>query len=168
MSSKGAITITQDDLIKMKMRANIIPNRITPHISQKKIRTSPSINISRAKSEPTSGSITLKISRNAKRKRDIENSRRRSSNVEKQMRKRKDSSKKRKNKNQLLPMPNSSKIHKKSELSIANFSSLILSKEDNNSSRSKNTSRTQKKKDNSSITKKQWYLVVYVESSQTE
>jgi len=33
MSSKGAITITQDDLIKMKMRANIIPNRITPHIS---------------------------------------------------------------------------------------------------------------------------------------
>ena len=65
-------------------------------------------------------------------------------------------------------MPNSSKIHKKSELSIANFSSLILSKEDNNSSRSKNTSRTSKRKDNSSITKKQWYLVVYVEPSQTE
>ena len=29
MSGKGAITITQDELAKMKMRANLIPNSIS-------------------------------------------------------------------------------------------------------------------------------------------
>lgn len=39
MSSKGAITITQDDLIKMKMRANIIPSRIALYILQTEMKT---------------------------------------------------------------------------------------------------------------------------------
>ena len=30
MSGKGAITISHDELIKMKMRANVIPNRMIP------------------------------------------------------------------------------------------------------------------------------------------
>ena len=34
MASKGAITISHDELIRMKMRANVIPNRISPYNSR--------------------------------------------------------------------------------------------------------------------------------------
>ena len=32
MSSKGAVTISHEELIRMKMRANVIPNRTAPYI----------------------------------------------------------------------------------------------------------------------------------------
>ena len=84
------------------------------------------------------------------------------------MRMRKDSSRKRKRKSWLRPMANSSKIHNRSGLSIANFSFRIRSKEDSNSSRSKSTFRTSKRKESSFTTKKQWYLLIYLESSPEE
>jgi hypothetical protein len=62
-------------------------------------------------------------------------------------------------------MINSSKTLNKYVPSIANFSFLILFREEKNRSTYKITSKTLKKIDNCSIIKKPWYLDPYVESN---
>ena len=83
MSGKGAITISHDELVKMKMRANVIPNRMIPVIMQKLRTTWQPININRVKNELISGSITPRTSRKGKRMKGFESLRRRSWNAEK-------------------------------------------------------------------------------------
>lgn len=58
MSSKGAITITQDELIKMKMRANLIPSCSSLIIQPIARRTEQPISIRRARRGRTSGATT--------------------------------------------------------------------------------------------------------------
>lgn len=63
MSSKGAITISQDELIRMKMRANILPNR-TPRFIQQIVKiTSRATNINKAKRGRIIGPTTQKTSK---------------------------------------------------------------------------------------------------------
>ncbi len=58
MSGKGAITITQDELIKMKMRANLIPSCTTPFTQLIANRTGQPIYIRKARRGLTSGVTT--------------------------------------------------------------------------------------------------------------
>ena len=97
MSSKGAITITHDELIRMKMRANVIPNRNTSSIQLDQKIIYHYININKAKKEQISGPITLKTSKKEKKKKDSKNFRKKSWKEEKLMKKKDDSNKKRKN-----------------------------------------------------------------------
>jgi len=58
---KGAITITSEELNRMKMKANLLPNR-TSSLSQPILKTIiPSINSSRVKNVLIIGQITLNI-----------------------------------------------------------------------------------------------------------
>jgi hypothetical protein len=58
---KGAITITSEELNRMKMKANLLPNR-TSSLSQTILKTIIlPINFSRAKDVPINGQITLNI-----------------------------------------------------------------------------------------------------------
>ena len=99
MASKGAVTISHEELARMKMKANLIPNGIAS-VSQLKMKIiCPSININRAKKGPISGLITPKTLKNGKNRKGIASSRKNSSNAEKLMKKRNASSKKRKNNN---------------------------------------------------------------------
>ena len=61
MTSKAGITITQDELIKMKMRANLIPNRMSVSMQRIARRTRPHISINRVRRGRISGLITLRI-----------------------------------------------------------------------------------------------------------
>lgn len=58
---KGAITITSEELNRMKMKANLLPNR-TSSLSQPILKTIiPSINSSRVKNVLIIGQITLNL-----------------------------------------------------------------------------------------------------------
>lgn len=58
---KGAITITSEELNRMKMKANLLPNR-TSSLSQPILKIIiPSINSSRVKNVLIIGQITLNI-----------------------------------------------------------------------------------------------------------
>lgn len=130
MSSKGAITITQDELTKMKMRANLIPtgNLVARQvITNRIVRT---IFIKRVRNVRTSGLTTSKISRRGRRKKDLENFRRRSLKDEELIKKRKSfSSKLRKSNWQKLTKSSFSRQSKCVD-SIASCYSLILYRED--------------------------------------
>ena len=157
MTSKGAITISHDELIRMKMRANLIPNRITSPIQLINKTILQLFNISKAKNELISGLIIPKILKKGKKKKDIKSLKRNSSKGEKQMNKSDFSSRKKSKKSQQQPTLNSSKTQRRSELLTVNSFTLILSKVENNKWRSKSISRTLKRKDNNFITRKPWY-----------
>ena len=165
MSSKGAITITQEELIRMKMKANVISNRMIVSMqSMLKITFRP-INIKKAKNEPITGAIILNTSKKEKRKRGSKSSKRKSWNADESMKSKRSSNSKKKRKNWPLPTKNSSKIPRKWEVSTVNFSSLILFRAENNKNRSKAISKISKRKENNSITNKPWYFINYLESN---
>lgn len=94
MASKGAITITQDELVRMKMRANVIPN-CTFCLKQPNTKIiKRNTNINRVKSGLTNGSTTPKTSKNAKKKKGFENSKKKNSNADALMKKNANFSKK--------------------------------------------------------------------------
>jgi ABC-type dipeptide/oligopeptide/nickel transport system ATPase subunit len=88
MASKTEITITHEELIRMKMRANILPNCIATFMQLIMKKIGKSINTNKVKSGPISGEITLKISKKERRKFIIENLKRRSLNADVLTRKR--------------------------------------------------------------------------------
>lgn len=156
MSSKGAITITQDELTKMKMRANLIPSGNCTAIQAITNRIVPTINIKRVRSALINGQITSKTLKRGRRKRDIESFRRRSLKDEELIKRRRSSSTKSRNKNLLKPTQSSSNKQNKSADSIANFCSQILSKEEKSKQKLKTTSKMLIKRGSSFITNKLW------------
>ena len=58
MSSKGAITITQEELVRMKMRADLIPTSMATFKQQDHSKVSSTIFTRRAKSGRISGKTT--------------------------------------------------------------------------------------------------------------
>lgn len=98
MSSKGAITISHEDLIRMKMRANILLNGTTALTQPTQKIIESSISIWKVKNEPINGQTTLRTSKNEKKKRGSKSFRKRSSNEDASMRRRDASNKRRRKK----------------------------------------------------------------------
>ena len=99
MTSKGAITISHDDLIRMKMRAKLLPNCIytLTQLIQKKIKQ-PS-NINKARKEQITGLITPKTSKNEKKSNALESSKRNNWKDDASTKRKGNSSKRKKNNN---------------------------------------------------------------------
>ena len=115
MTSKGAITISQDELIRMKMRANLIPQGNTLLTQPTLITTKPPSNISSASNAQTSGPITPRISNGANRKNAIVNSKRKNSKGDALMKRRGNSRFVREKRNWLRRMKNCSRIPSRCE-----------------------------------------------------
>lgn len=132
MASKGAITITQDDLIKMKMRANLIPNRILSSTQPIANKTRQHISIKKARSAQINGLTISKTLKKENKKKGTKSSRKKSLKGEGLMSKKGNFSKNSKNNNLLRQMLSFSKTLKRYALSTANFYIQILSKEEAN------------------------------------
>jgi hypothetical protein len=78
MASKGGITITQDELMRMKMRANLVPTCIYAFTQPTQNRTERHTCSRRVRRGRASGPTTSRTSRNARKRRGTKNSRRRS------------------------------------------------------------------------------------------
>ena len=79
---KGAITITSEELNRMKMKANLLPNRKYPLSQPIQKTVIQSINFSRAKNVPINGQITINILSKGKKNRDLKSSKNNSSNAD--------------------------------------------------------------------------------------
>lgn len=79
---KGAITITSEELNRMKMKANLLPNRKYPLSQPIQKTVIPSINFSRAKNVPINGQITINILSKGKKNRDLKSSKNNSLNAD--------------------------------------------------------------------------------------
>lgn len=165
MTSKGAITISHDDLIRMKMRANLLPNCIytLTQLTQKKIKQLS--NIKKARKEQITGSIIPKTSKNAKKSSALESLKRNNWKGDASTKRRSNFSRRKKKNNLPLPTLNFSRTLNKYELSIANCFTLTHFKADNNNCSLKSTSKISIKNESSFITKKPWYTMIYAEST---
>lgn len=85
MASKGSITISHDDLIRMKMRANLIPNGKTLFTQAQQTTTRLLFNISNLSNAQISGSTTPKISREERNNKDSESLKKNSCNEDGRM-----------------------------------------------------------------------------------
>jgi hypothetical protein len=86
---KGTITISGDELLKMKTRANILPNGISSLTQPIQRKIVPAINFRQAKNAQISGQTTPSISNSERRKNASKSSKRNNSNADAWM-KRKD------------------------------------------------------------------------------
>ena len=113
MSMKGTITISGDDLLKMKARANILPNGISSLTQPMQRKIAQVTNCNRVKSAQISGQTTQSISSSERKKSALKSSRRKNWSEDVLMRKSVNFNRSSRNKNWQKRMLNCSKTQSK-------------------------------------------------------
>jgi len=163
MASKGGITITQDELMRMKMRANLVPTCIYASTQPTQNRTERHTCSRRVRRGRTSGPTTSRTSRSARKRRGTKNSRRRSWSADASTRRSAGSSRKSRRSSSQRPTPSCSRIQRRCAPSIANFCTRTRCRAGSSRSKSRIILRRSRKSAKKSTTRRPSYFIHYVE-----